>query len=118
MKYFISMLVLACMVNFVSAQSRISGRVTDASNGGALVGASISISGRTGAVTGRDGSFSIACTGNTAVELVVSFIGYETKRLRIRNCSDAGNITLTPSRNDLDKVEITATTARDKSMLE
>lgn len=112
------MLLLACMVNFVSAQSRINGRVTDASNGSALVGASVSISGRTGAVTGRDGSFSIACSGNAAVELVITFIGYETKRLRVRNCSDAGNITLTPTRNDLDKVEITATTARDKSMLE
>jgi iron complex outermembrane receptor protein len=47
----------------------------------------------------------------------VSFIGYETKKQRIRNCNEALSIVLTASNYNLDAVEITATSSRNKSLL-
>ena len=63
----------------------ISGRVTD-ENGEPLPGATITLENTTsGTVSDIDGNFSIAVNEGTV--LVVSFIGYTTKRIRITNQS-------------------------------
>ena len=75
------------------AVAQITGKVTDASTGGALPGASVYMEGSTsGASTGADGTFTLNAQpdGN----LVVSYIGYEDALLAAK--SDMGVIALEP----------------------
>ena len=75
------------------AVAQITGKVTDASTGGALPGASVYMEGSTsGASTGADGTFTLSAEpdGN----LVVSYIGYEDALLAAK--SDMGVIALEP----------------------
>ncbi|WP_145856690.1 TonB-dependent receptor [Pedobacter suwonensis] len=62
-------------------KQRVTGSVTDAADGGPIVGASVLLDGtKTGATTDVNGNFSLDVPGNNAV-LVISFIGYETKKI-------------------------------------
>src|SRR4029079_4742774 len=64
--------------------------------------------------TGADGTFSIDCKTS---EITVSFVGYETYRQKIKNCDEELSIGLMRSGHTLDSVEISATSAQNKSML-
>ena len=75
----IALLGLFCAVTSVSL-AQIVGKVTDASTGGALPGATVMVEGATtGVASATDGTFSLNAqpTGN----ITVSFIGYETALL-------------------------------------
>ena len=65
-----------------------------------------------GATTDKDGTFSIDC--NKSSMLTISYIGYETYRVAIKNCDDFLNIALIPSNKNLDEVDITATANLNK----
>jgi hypothetical protein len=74
--------------------AQITGKVTDASTGGALPGATVVIEGNsTGTATGPDGTFKLNLTPEGT--LVVSFIGYETANLTAK--TDMGVINLQPT---------------------
>ncbi|MEO7291554.1 MAG: TonB-dependent receptor plug domain-containing protein, partial [Ginsengibacter sp.] len=92
----------------------LTGRVYDASNNNPLSGASVSLAGK-GITTDNNGRFSITCNKATAV--VVSHVGYGTIRVAIKNCSEELNIALTHSTQNLNAVEITATSNENKSLL-
>jgi hypothetical protein len=74
--------------------AQISGKVTDASTGGVLPGATVVIEGNTtGTATGPDGTFKLDATPEGT--LVISFIGYETANLTAK--TDMGTISLQPT---------------------
>ncbi|WP_165877866.1 SusC/RagA family TonB-linked outer membrane protein [Pedobacter psychrotolerans] len=65
----------------VQKRQRVSGKVTDAIDGDAIVGASVLIEGtKIGATTDVDGNFSLDVPTANAV-LVVSFLGYQNQRV-------------------------------------
>jgi iron complex outermembrane receptor protein len=101
---------LACSFSF--AQS-LKGKITDGATGDALQGATISYEGNTTA-SDNAGSFSIPCKG--AGVLTVSYVGYKTSEQRITGCKEQ-LIALFKSNNDLNVVEITATSNENKSIL-
>ena len=75
------------------AVAQITGKVTDASTGGALPGASVYLEGSTsGASTAADGTFTLNAT--PAGNLVVSYLGYEDALLEAK--SDMGVIAMEP----------------------
>jgi Outer membrane receptor proteins, mostly Fe transport len=92
----------------------LKGRVFDASNNNPLSGASISYAGK-GTITDNNGRFSITC--NKIAAITVSYVGYETYRIAVKNCNDELSIGLKPSHSNLNNVEITATSATNKSLL-
>ncbi|HEY5409043.1 MAG TPA: TonB-dependent receptor [Ginsengibacter sp.] len=92
----------------------LKGKVFDANNNSPLYGATVSFAGK-GTTTDKDGTFSIEC-GKTAT-LTVSYIGYETYRQVVKSCDDYLNIALIPSNENLDEVDITATSNLNKSLL-
>jgi iron complex outermembrane recepter protein len=92
----------------------LKGRVFDSDNNSPLYGASISYAGR-GTTTDKDGTFSIDCSKTST--LIVSYIGYETYRQAINDCDTYLNIGLTPSNENLDVVDITATANLNKALL-
>ena len=85
--------------------AQITGKVTDASTGGALPGASIVLEGNsTGAAAGADGSFRL--NGAAEGTITVSFIGYESAILAAK--SDMGVISLEPTALGLGAASIIA----------
>jgi len=111
---YIFLIIILFAFSKTFAQNTIKGKVFDASNNNPLFGASISGSG-TGTTTDRDGNFAISCEKSN--EIAISFVGYETYRYTIRNCNDELSIALIPSENNLNNVEITATSNTNKSIL-
>ncbi|MDA0912199.1 MAG: TonB-dependent receptor [Bacteroidetes bacterium] len=85
--------------------AQITGKVTDASSGGALPGATVMVEGSSsGVAAGPDGTFRLngAAEGN----IVVSFIGYETRTLAAK--ADMGSIGLEPTALGLGAASIIA----------
>ncbi len=74
-------LIVLLPYNEVRQQQKLTGRITDSSNGEPVVGANIIIEGTTlGTVSDVDGNFSLEINRPEAV-IVVSFLGYLTERI-------------------------------------
>ncbi|MDB5202521.1 MAG: TonB-dependent receptor [Ferruginibacter sp.] len=108
---FVSIMLMFCSA--IVAQN-ISGHVIDGVTGTALYGANISMAGKETA-TDRSGNFFLPCSA--AGSLIVSFVGYETRRQPVSSCTVFQEISLTPVGRNLDEVEITATSNLNKSLL-
>ena len=110
--------LLCAMLAFVysaSAQKTIKGKIFDKTNNTSLSGATISFAGKGGTTTDKDGIFSVEC--NKTNKITISFVGYETEVVIIKNCDDELNIGLNRSSEFLNNVEITATSNQNKSLL-
>lgn len=98
---------------FTFAQ-QVRGKVVDAVNNNPLGGATVNLAGKTVSTDG-DGQFTIDCS--KSFDIVVSFVGYENYRQKIKNCDEVLAIRLNRSGHTLDSVEITATSSQNKSIL-
>ncbi len=108
MRKFLSILfLLLLMVNLAKAQERkISGTVTDATDGAPLPGVSVLLKGTsTGTQTQTDGRFTISVSGNNPV-IVFTFIGYASKEVAVTS-NTALTVTLKVNANQLNEVNIT-----------
>ncbi|MFL9845041.1 TonB-dependent receptor [Flavobacterium rhizosphaerae] len=106
-RLFFMLFVLMC--GTVMAQQTITGTVTD-NEDLPLTGANISIQGTTDtATTSADGTFSVV-TVKTSGNIIVSFVGYETKTISFTvtegRAFDAGTIMLTSDAEELETVVI------------
>jgi iron complex outermembrane recepter protein len=97
------------------AQKTVKGKIFDNVTNTPLSGATVSFGGKTGTTTDKNGMFSIDC--GKATKLTISFVGYETYQLTIKNCDEELSIGLTASSQYLDNVEISATSSQNKSLL-
>lgn len=89
----------------MTSVAQITGKVTDASTGGPLPGATIVMQGNaSGATAGADGTFTLG--GSADGTLIVSFVGYERAMLAAR--SDMGVISLEPTALGLGAASIIA----------
>ena len=106
MRHFIHLALVGVFCATASISfAQITGKVTDASTGGALPGATVMVQGSgSGVATGPDGTFSLngAADGN----IVVSFIGYETRTLAAK--ANMGSISLEPTALGLGAASIIA----------
>ncbi|HMP99987.1 MAG TPA: TonB-dependent receptor [Cyclobacteriaceae bacterium] len=68
----------------LQAQVVLQGKVSDAENGEALAYCHIQVAGTSlGVLTDEAGKFSIDLPGSTEIELIISYIGYETLQLKM-----------------------------------
>ena len=89
------------------SQGTITGTVVDGDIGGPLPGASVVVKGTTnGASSDFDGNFTIEVSENSGT-LVVSYIGYVTKRVSFSSTGSIGSITLNPDAQELGEVVVT-----------
>lgn len=111
------LIVLTILCSYVSglAQQRAGGFVTDAAKGQPLEGASVMYNDKSVGLTAKDGSFSFACEGPG--NLVISYVGYQSYRRRVRGCGENIRVQLIPLYSSLEKVEITATANANKELL-
>ena len=74
--------------SFVMAQTSISGKVTDPSDGGPLAGVNIVVRGKVvGTVTDTDGNFSLKVNDAPPITLVFSFVGYRSTEMAITDAN-------------------------------
>ncbi len=102
-----TLLSFACYESFAQSKT-ITGIVKD-NNGEAVIGANVSIKGTTvGTITDLDGTFTLNLNEeNSKGQLVVSFVGFETKEVGIEN-NTTFNITLGEDTEVLSEVVVTA----------
>lgn len=115
MKKIISAAACMAVALFGYAQNTTIGKVVDASSNTPLSGATIAVGGKNITTTDASGNFTIDC--RKASRIIVSYVGYETIKHTIRNCNEEVLVSLQPSSQSLNTVEITATSAENKSML-
>ena len=82
-KYLFLSLILSLSLSIFGQDRTITGKVTDATNGEGLPGASVVVKGTTnGTTTDFDGNFSLSISEGQDV-IVISFMGYETKEVNV-----------------------------------
>lgn len=101
-------LVLVLTASSVMAQTTLSGKVVDETNQ-PLPGATVVVKGtNSGTSTDFDGNFSFNTSSSTG-EVLVSFVGYESKTISFSGSTNFGSIALNPSAEALDEIVITQT---------
>ncbi len=118
MKRILSILLgIWCMTISLSAQtSLLKGRVLDR-GGEPVIGAHVKWNeDKTGVVTDLDGNFAIA-RGQKSDELVVSFMGYKTVRVKIKAAQSSVSITMEDDAQDLDELVIVGYGTQKKAAL-
>ena len=110
----ISLFLFCILLSYLSI-AQLKGKVFDATTKSPLYGATIQYNAKAATTSGKDGSFSLTC--NNGGELSVSFVGYESKKIKINNCSEEQSISLVQQNIQLNDVEITATSNWNKSIL-
>lgn len=108
-------LVLSVMALSVNAQNSIKGKVQDSKTKMPLAGASIKVNGKPTIISDSVGNFSVDCSSKGSVS--VSYVGYATAQKIVVDCNTALDFSLTPIHQQLDNVEITATSNQNKSTL-
>lgn len=97
------------------AQKTLKGAVVDAATGKVLSGASIVYNSKTGTTSDKNGSFIIDCSKTPVI--VVSHVGYESKKVTVTDCNQELTVSLTALPGTLGEVEVTATSTQNKSIL-
>src|SRR5512133_1655039 len=99
-------LLLIFSILQVSAQPlTVKGRVTDASNGEALIGVNVLIKGtQQGAITDAEGKYSISVPNNDAI-LQISYIGYATQEISVAGQSTV-DVKLEPQVSQLQEIVV------------
>ena len=110
--------LFACVFSlFSQAQNKtITGKVTDAKDGSAMVGASVVAKGsKVGAMTGADGTFRLPVDASVRT-LVVSSVGFASQEVSVQNTSTI-NVSLKASNEQLNEVVVVGYgTARKKDL--
>jgi len=115
MKKLLTLIVVFMITGFTYGQGSINGKVVD-NTGDPLIGASVFIDGTTtGTITDVDGNFSLKSM-NGKVKLVVSYIGFTTKKVDVDvyGKTDVGTIVLESDAVMLSSIEVVASYAVER----
>ncbi|XOV94031.1 MAG: TonB-dependent receptor domain-containing protein [Bacteroidota bacterium] len=94
-----ALIILLSLPVIVSAQTTVSGTVTEAASGEPLIGVNILVKGTVlGTTTDIDGNFNLEVSSNPPLMLVISSVGFERQELEITQSNQRGlGIQLTES---------------------
>lgn len=113
-KLYMYVAVMAIGVNAYAQPAQLKGKVIDAATGKPLSGAVVEHAGNK-TTTDAEGSFAIECAGNK--DLVITHLSYPAYTHKIKNCDEQLSVSMNPSANGLDEVEITASSNPNKQLL-
>ena len=112
--HFLMLAVGLLFSTVIMAQSTISGTVLEAGTNMSLPGANVVEKGTTnGVVTDFDGNFSIKTESNQG-EIVITYVGYNSKTISFSGDKAMGNIELESSQAALEEVQMIASVAVDR----
>ncbi len=115
MKRLLLLTVFTAVLMNCYAQQMLRGKVFDANTNAPLSGATITYGGKEGTTTDKDGMFSIDCS--TSSRITVSFVGYQAFSEIVKDCDQELMIGLTSYSQEMNAVEITATSNQNKSLI-
>lgn len=102
-------LLMMCVVARAQDEFEVRGRITDATDGGPLIGAQVVSKSGVGAVTDRRGAFTLGLPGGSQ-EITITFLGYSSKTVEVSpDKPDLGVIALDVSPTSLDEIIVSAT---------
>lgn len=105
---FLCITVLTLFTTVMYAQSTIKGKIMDAEMNSPLPGANVVVKGTTnGVITDFDGDFTLT-TNSTSGEIVISYVGFETRTFKFNGDVDLGSIFLNLD-STLDEVIVVGT---------
>ncbi|QCK16875.1 TonB-dependent receptor [Mangrovivirga cuniculi] len=110
-------LLLIAGIEPILAQYTVSGKVVDAENDEGMAGVNVFIEDtRTGVITETDGTFSFKIENDESVNLMFTFIGFETVTKTVPGGSDInlGTISMSPSIQEMDEVVVSVTRKPEK----
>jgi TonB-dependent receptor len=109
------LLLALISTSIYSYSQKVSGTVSDSSNGESLIGAMVLVKGESrGATVQLDGTFLIDNLTKDNYDLEVRYIGYKTQTISIKPVEDTLlNIQLTPSVQEITTVTVTARTNKE-----
>lgn len=115
-------LAISLFSSLLAAQCHVGGKVVDADNGTAMVGATVVITpdgdkGQRAVASGKDGSFLLEGVKEGKYELSVNFMGYEkaTKHLEVKGKDiNIGTVALKIASKELDEVRASAIVQRQE----
>ncbi|MFD2244618.1 TonB-dependent receptor [Pontibacter ruber] len=112
-----TLIVVCALLSFTAfAQNNpLKGRIFDAYSHTALEGASIIVSETAGTITNNKGEFELDCYGTTSI--TIKYIGYETYTGIVKDCRQLLQIGLIPSDNNLNEVEVSASSPTNNANL-
>src|SRR6185312_7301434 len=100
-----SIFIFFCLLHSFAQQKTVTGKVTNASTGQGVIGATVSVKGSKEATsTDPEGNFSISVP-SAAKELVITFVGFETQTIPINN-QNTINVSLQLSNSKLNEVVV------------
>ncbi|WP_130733242.1 TonB-dependent receptor domain-containing protein [Flavobacterium sp. J27] len=109
MRVFKKLIILGLFIlttQAIFSQSKITGVVIDGDFNGPLPGANVFVKGtKDGATTGFDGKFEFT-TSVTSGEIVVSYLGFQTKVIPFTGSTNIGNVALKADENQLEAVVV------------
>ena len=107
MRLLISAGILICTNTLLAQEKTITGKITDATNGQPIVGATVAAKDASVATqTNSEGNFSLSVPAGTQ-RLVISSVGYTTKEVAITS-ENTINVTLNVVTGELGEVVVTA----------
>ena len=112
-------IILTLMFSLMSsliAQASVTGTVTDASTGEALVGANVYLSGtELGSATDVNGKYAIENANEGNYTLVVSYLGYNEIKLNVNVTTNSNmDASLTPAALEIEALQVTGTIIKDR----
>lgn len=108
--------IFMAIVNMIWAQATLRGKVLDGNSQKPLAGATVAFEGGKNSVTDEKGAFTLPCDAKGLLK--ISYVGYQSSSQRIIDCDKTVSILLFPaSQEELQNVEITATTSNNKALL-
>lgn len=108
------MAVVFLFTSVLMAQSTITGTILEAGSNIPLPGANVIEKGTSnGVTTDFDGNFSLK-TQSTSGEIVITYIGYDSKTISYTKSIDLGKIVLSSNQVGLDEIQIIASVAVDR----
>ncbi|MCB0527616.1 MAG: TonB-dependent receptor [Lewinellaceae bacterium] len=111
-----SLLLLMLFAPILSAQFRVTGKVTDASDGSPIIGATVKERGTTnGAITDVDGSYALTVADDRAV-LVLNYTGYAEQIVEVEGRA-AIDVVMSVSENLIEQVVVIGYGTQKKSDL-
>lgn len=117
-KAFLSLVLSIISFASVMANEIVSGQVLDKETKEPIIGATVLLEGtNTGAVTDMDGFFNLNFSRSSVRDLVISYVGYNTEKIKFTNAKTAlGEIFLNPASVGMKEVNVVASIVKRDRM--
>jgi iron complex outermembrane receptor protein len=117
MKKLLPILFFSLFVTGVFAQITLHGTVREDSNGEPIVGASVSVKGKSGGTTtDAQGRFSLSTNAALPLNIVVYSVGLARQEFAVANASASIDITLSESLSPLNEVVVSASRIEERQL--